>query len=103
MSVRFEERDQGWKRIGRELRKFNNSQTLVGLFGHGGDPSEDVAARGALAAIGELYTDQIKDKILKGPFKPLSDITIHRKGSSRPLIDTAQMRNSVTHREKMRG
>ena len=48
-----------------------------------------------LRAIGVLVKGQVQDKINRGPFAPLSDETIDRKGSSKPLIDTAAMKQSV--------
>lgn len=49
----------------------------------------------ALAVVAELIAQQIKNKILAGPFAALADSTVKKKGSSKPLVDTAQMLNSV--------
>lgn len=46
--------------------------------------------------IGLFAANLVKDKILKGPFVPLSATTIERKGSSKPLIDTGALRQSIT-------
>lgn len=46
--------------------------------------------------IGLFASNLVKDKIVKGPFKPLSDETVKRKGSSKPLIDTGALRQSIT-------
>jgi hypothetical protein len=53
----------------------------------------------ALGRIGEFYTGAIKRKITTGNFRALSPRTIAAKGSTRPLIDSGQMRNAVTHIE----
>jgi len=53
----------------------------------------------ALSAVGEWYTGEMKTMITKGSFTPLSIKTIAKKGSSTPLIDTGQLRNSITHKE----
>lgn len=53
----------------------------------------------ALSRVGEFFVGVIKSTIRRGDFKPLKPATILRKGSSRPLIDTGEMRNSITHKE----
>lgn len=50
----------------------------------------------ALSLIGVVATADIQTKIAKGDFVPLKPQTIKRKGSSKPLIDTGNMRQSVT-------
>lgn len=57
----------------------------------------------ALMLLGNWYEGRIKHQIKNGYYIPLKPATIAKKKSSRPLIDTAQMRNSVTHQVKMRG
>ncbi len=52
----------------------------------------------ALGIIGEKAVDMVKDSIRDGDWKPNAEITKAKKGSSRPLIDTEQMINSVTHK-----
>lgn len=64
--------------------------------------------RALLALVGEAAKGAVQRKIVDGPFRPLHPKTIERKGSSRPLIDTGQMRQSVTYavvpaREAKRG
>ena len=39
----------------------------------------------------------IKRKIVKGPFTPLKQATIRRKGSDKPLIDKGILRNSIRY------
>jgi len=57
----------------------------------------------ALGIIGEFGVSKLQGKIRKGPFTPLSPYTIAKKKSSKPLIDTAQMIQSVTHTEQING
>ncbi|KRN75676.1 hypothetical protein IV73_GL000170 [Weissella kandleri] len=49
--------------------------------------------------LGQKMADDIKATIDAGNFAALSASTIRRKGSSRPLIDTGDMRASITHKE----
>lgn len=75
----------------------NNSQKYVGLMAQG--------FRSALAdgtdpdviyeKIGLQASSDVKDYIASGSFAPLKQKTIDRKGSSKPLIDTAEMMNSI--------
>jgi len=51
----------------------------------------------ALNRIGLKVTSLVKSKIKKGPFTPNAPATIKRKKSTRPLIDTGRMLNSITH------
>lgn len=50
----------------------------------------------ALQLIGAWLAGAIKGRIVSGPFEPLKPQTIARKGSDKPLIDTGQLKNSVT-------
>jgi len=144
----IQDRDLGWKKIRREMLAADGTETVVGIFGHGGDASDDLAARAAvheygsekmnipsrpfmrqtyennkdkigrvqaslyaqvlsgrfsfkrgLSRLGEWYTDRIQQTIRRGNFQPLKPATILAKGSSKPLIDTKQMHNAVTHKE----
>ena len=54
----------------------------------------------ALSIIGEAGKRDIQDYMLSANFKPLKAETIKRKGSSKPLIDTGQMRNAITYEIK---
>lgn len=49
--------------------------------------------------LGEKMANDIKATIDAGNFAALAASTIRRKGSSRPLIDTGDMRASITHKE----
>lgn len=46
--------------------------------------------------IGLYASNLVKDKIVRGPFVPLKEATIERKGSSKPLVDTGALRQSIT-------
>lgn len=53
-------------------------------------------------AVGQIAEDAIKRKITDGPFTPLAPATIAKRKargrkSEKPLIDSAQMRNAITH------
>lgn len=45
--------------------------------------------------LGMMMQDEIKKQITRGEFAPNAPSTIKRKGSSHPLIDTGNMRQSV--------
>lgn len=49
----------------------------------------------ALGQLGEVAAGDVKAKIASGDFASLKPETIKRKGSSKPLIDTGQLRQSV--------
>ena len=57
--------------------------------------------------LGLMLQDEIKDQITHGTFAPNAPSTIKRKGSSHPLIDTGNLRQSVhwgvttTHGDKV--
>lgn len=50
-----------------------------------------------LARLGTLYQAEVQKRISDGIEPPLAESTIRRKGSSKPLIDTGQLRSSITH------
>ena len=56
----------------------------------------------AYATIGAYFQGKIVEKITDGEFEPNNENTVKRKGSSKPLIDTGQLRASITYevREK---
>ncbi len=54
-------------------------------------------AEDAMKRIGEFGASGIKKNIAKGSFEPNAESTIKRKGSSRPLIDTGTLRNSIRY------
>lgn len=51
----------------------------------------------ALSQLGAKVAAWMKTRIAEGIAPPLSEATIKRKGSSVPLIDTGQLRSSITH------
>lgn len=51
----------------------------------------------AAGLLGQQHEKDIKDKIRSITTPPLSKVTIARKKSSKPLIDTGQMLNSVRY------
>ena len=53
----------------------------------------------AIKRLGQYAQDGIKRYVMTGNFTPNAEATIQRKGSSRPLIDTGTMRNSVRYEE----
>ena len=50
--------------------------------------------------LGEIAKAEVQKYIRDGNFTPLSAATIEKKGSSKPLIDTGQMRNAITYEVK---
>jgi len=63
----------------------------------------EMSVERALDILGLMLETDIKDMIRNGQFEPLSINTVIRKGSDKPLIDTAQMLNSVRFKRIMRG
>mgnify|MGYP001381330246 CR=1 FL=1 len=51
----------------------------------------------ALNQLGEMAKGSVQQKIRGGDFAPLRPSTVKRKGSSKPLIDTGQMVQSVSY------
>lgn len=52
---------------------------------------------GILKHMGPVAVDAVKGKLTDGPWEALSPATEKAKGSTRPLIDTGLMRNSITY------
>lgn len=48
-----------------------------------------------LQRLGNLYVGEVQRRIAQGIEPPLAESTIKRKGSSKPLIDTGQLRSSI--------
>lgn len=61
-----------------------------------------VSVERALDILGLMIENDIKSMIRNGSFEPLSIVTITKKGSDKPLIDTAQMINSVRFKRIMK-
>ena len=57
-----------------------------------------LSKRQLIGRLGLLGVKKIQEKIESGPFKANKPATVKRKGSSKPLIDTGRMRQSITHR-----
>ena len=57
----------------------------------------------AMNSFGQWAVGQIQKRIASGIAPPLSQVTILRKGSSIPLIDTGQLRASITYQVKFTG
>lgn len=56
--------------------------------------------RNVWGLIGATAVGDVQQYMVTAQFTPLSPITIARKGSSRALIDTGQLRQSITYRVK---
>lgn len=54
-----------------------------------------IGADQALGQLGEMAKGDVQTEIRTGDFTPLKEATIKRKGSSKPLIDTGQMVQSI--------
>ena len=54
-------------------------------------------AKMAFSILGQQTEDDMKNTIMTGGFKENSKKTVAIKGSSRPLIDTGTMRNSIRY------
>ena len=50
-----------------------------------------------LKEIGVFQKDLIQEKITEGDFVPNAESTVRQKGSSKPLIDSGRMRQSVNY------
>ena len=61
--------------------------------------------KGTLNIVGLKATSDMKQKIRNGDPKwaPNAPSTIRRKGSSKPLIDTSQLVNSIAHKTVLKG
>lgn len=57
----------------------------------------------ALNQVGNAIESMIKNKIRDGPFKPNSPETVKRKGSSKSLIDTGHLRQSIRYKILRKG
>ena len=62
-----------------------------------------VSAEQVLKDIGIFQKDLIQDKIKEGDFAPNAESTVRKKGSSKPLIDTGRMRQSVNYQIRQKG
>lgn len=68
------------------------AEALVPLLNQGKVTPADI-----LRDMGPFAEAAFKAKLTEGPWEPNAPATITKKGSSRPLIDTGLLRNSLTH------
>ena len=61
--------------------------------------TDKLTVEGGLNVLGTWGVSRIKNAIVSGPGipPPLADSTIEAKGSTRPLVDTGRLLNSITH------
>lgn len=59
--------------------------------------SGDTTATQVYGLLGQAASDDVKQFIREGDFVPNAAATVRRKGSSKPLIDTGQLRQSITY------
>lgn len=59
-----------------------------------------ISAPAALAKLGSVMQGDIQNTITSGRFKKLNAFTVKRKKSSRPLVDSGQLRQSVSFKVK---
>ncbi len=57
----------------------------------------------ALGRVGARVTGMVQAKIRNGPFVPNAPMTIARKKSDKPLIDTGRLRQSIDFEVRKRG
>ncbi len=62
-----------------------------------------VSVEQVLKELGIFQKDLIQEKITEGGFAPNAESTIRKKGSSKPLVDTGRMRQSVNYEIKKKG
>lgn len=67
-------------------------ERLIPLLNQGKMTTTDI-----LKVVGPKAEAAFKETILTGDWVPNKEITIERKGSSRPLTNTGLMRNTLTH------
>lgn len=80
---------QSFERHEKELQNACNQANAV--VSNGGTAEE------ALNELGVFVKGLVQTEIIEGGFAPNSPITIARKGSSTPLVDTGTMRQSVNY------
>lgn len=67
------------------------------------DFAQGKSAEQILKEIGIFQKDLMQDKITSGSFAPNAESTIKKKGSSKPLVDTGRMRQSVNYAIQKKG
>ena len=79
----FDEKSEEWTKL---------SEKLIERIATG-----DMTVERALGIVGERVKSDIVNKIITLNTPPNKPQTIKRKGSSNPLIDTGQLKNSITY------
>lgn len=102
-----------WNELGTEnmpsrpfLRKsVDENEDKIRAFIHGSKDNlvKNMSVERFLKNIGLFQKDLIQEKITNGDFAPNAESTIRRKGSSKPLIDSGRMRQSVNFHIKRKG
>ena len=54
-------------------------------------------AQSAFKKIGVVTVGYVQDQITNGEFEPNAPMTVQRKGSDQPLIDTGQLRRGISY------
>lgn len=80
----------GLRENGPKYVRFNKLNLVKILRGQ-------MTAEQALGQLGEMAKGDVQQKIRSGDFAPIQAATAARKGSSKPLIDTGQMVQSVSY------
>lgn len=101
----------GWKRIHIPSRPFmrsaidNNKNSIVRVARKEVEAiiNGEQDARMASIGVGMHVEGLIKKNFVVGDFAPLAKSTIKRKGSSRPLIDTGHLRQSIRYVIRRKG
>lgn len=73
----------------RELKQFAKKKAFDVLTGK-------ISKKVALSQLGLLAQSKVQKRIASGPFVPNAPSTIRIKGSSRPLVNTGRLRQSIT-------
>lgn len=81
----------------------NESKIKSFLKGEVKDFAQGKSAEQILKEIGIFQKDLMQDKITSGSFAPNAESTIKKKGSSKPLVDTGRMRQSVNYAIQKKG
>lgn len=87
--------ERSFLRAGIDENKSELNTLTDKLLGQVLDGKESIPR--ALGLIGQKAVAVIKNRIAEGIEPPLKTKTINRKGSSKPLVDTGQLVNSITY------
>jgi hypothetical protein len=82
---------RGWADVKREL--ITKTEEKLGKLVTSGKLDANTAIR----RLGEYGQSGVKSYIRNGDFTPNADSTVAKKGSSKPLIDTGTLRNSIRY------